>query len=124
MTLAGIASGARHIEAGTLKALAVGRPTRFEALPQVPTLDEAGYPYIDPLTWFGAFAPAGTLPELLARLHAAIATAMQAPSVRDRHLVTSGYTVHMRTPEATAAFLREDLDYKRQLIATAGIRAD
>jgi tripartite-type tricarboxylate transporter receptor subunit TctC len=124
MTLAGIASGATHIRAGTLKALAVGKPTRFEALPQVPTLKEAGYDDIDPRTWFGAFAPGGTPPELLNRLHAALAAAMAEPTVRDRHLRTSGYTVHVSTPEATSAFLREDLEYKRRLIAAAGIRAE
>ncbi|PWS37282.1 tripartite tricarboxylate transporter substrate binding protein [Falsiroseomonas bella] len=124
MTLAGIASGAAHIRAGTLKALAVGKPTRFEALPDVPTLKEAGYDDIDPRTWFGAFAPAGTPPELLLRLHAAIAAAMAAPMVRDRHLAPAGYTVHLTTPEATAAFLREDLDYKRRLIAAAGIQPE
>ncbi len=124
MTLAGIASGAAHIRAGTIRALAVGKPTRFEAMPDVPTLLEAGYGEIDPRTWFGAFAPAGTPPALLARLHAALAVAMADPSVRDRHLLTSGYTVHMRTPEATVDFLREDLEYKRRLIASAGIRAE
>jgi tripartite-type tricarboxylate transporter receptor subunit TctC len=62
MTLAGIASGAEHIRAGTLRALAVGRPQRFAALPDVPTLEEAGFADIDPRTWFGAFAPAATPP--------------------------------------------------------------
>ena len=124
MTLAGIASGAEHIRAGTLRALAVGKPTRFEALPEVPTLLEAGYDDIDPRTWFGAFAPAGTPPELVARLHAAIAAAMSEPAVRERHLLASGYTVHVRTPEATAAFLRDDLAYKARLIAAAGITPD
>jgi tripartite-type tricarboxylate transporter receptor subunit TctC len=124
MTLAGIASGAEHIRAGTLRALAVGRPTRFEALPEVPTLAEAGFAEIDPRTWFGAFAPAGTPATLLARLQREIAGAMADPAVRDRHLTPSGYTVHAATPEATAAFLREDLDYKRRLIAAAGITPD
>jgi tripartite-type tricarboxylate transporter receptor subunit TctC len=124
MTLAGIASGAEHIRAGTLRALAVGRPTRFEALPDVPTLAEAGFAEIDPRTWFGAFAPAGTPAPLVARLHRDIATAMADPAVRERHLAPSGYTVHAATPEATAAFLRDDLAYKRRLIAAAGIQPE
>jgi tripartite-type tricarboxylate transporter receptor subunit TctC len=124
MTLAGIASGATHIQAGTLRALAVGRPTRFEALPEVPTLEEAGFGYIDPRTWFGAFAPAGTPPALLGRIQRDIAAAMAEPAVRDRHLAPSGYTVHAATPEATADFLRQDLAYKAGLIAAAGITAE
>ncbi|MGG5887489.1 Bug family tripartite tricarboxylate transporter substrate binding protein [Falsiroseomonas sp. HC035] len=124
MTLAGIASGATHIRAGTLRALAVGRPARFEALPEVPTLEEAGFGYIDPRTWFGAFAPAGTPPALLGRIQRDIAAAMAEPVVRDRHLEPSGYTIHAATPEATSAFLRQDLAYKAGLIASAGISAE
>ena len=124
MTLAGIASGAEHIRAGTLRALAVGRPTRFEALPEVPTLAEAGFDDIDPRTWFGAFAPGGTPAALVARLQRDIAAAMAEPAVRDRHLAPAGYTVHAATPEATATFLRDDLAYKARLIAAAGIRPE
>ena len=124
MTLAGIASGAEHIRAGRLRALAVGKPTRFEALPDLPTLIEAGFDDIDPRTWFGAFAPGGTPPALAARLHRDITAAMNDPLVRDRFLTPSGYTVHNATPEATAAFLREDLAYKSRLIAAAGITPD
>ena len=124
MTLAGIASGAEHIRAGTLRALAVGRPQRFAALPDVPTLEEAGFADIDPRTWFGAFAPAATPPSLLARLHRDIAAAMAEPVVRDRHLATSGYTVHVATPEASREMLVADLAYKARLIAAAGIRPE
>ena len=49
---------------------------------------------------------------------------MADPAVRDRFLTPSGYTVHVATPEATAAFLREDLAYKARLIAAAGITPD
>jgi len=124
MTLAGIASAAEHMRAGRLRGLAVGKPTRFAALPEVPTLIEAGFAEIDPRTWFGAFAPGGTPPALVARLHRDIRAAMEDPLVRDRFLTPSGYTVRNDTPEATAAFLRQDLDYKARLIATAGIRPE
>jgi tripartite-type tricarboxylate transporter receptor subunit TctC len=124
MTLAGIASSMEHLRGGSLRALAVGRPARFDQLPEVPTLAEAGYPGIDPRTWFGAFAPAGTPPTLVARIARDMAAAMAEPAVRDRHLVPNGYTVHAGTPEAAAAFVREDLDYKRRLIAAAGIRPE
>lgn len=124
MTLAGIASGAEHIRAGTLRALAVGRPTRFEQLPDVPTLEEAGYADMDPRTWFGLFAPAGTPPELLEQVQRDVAAAMADPVVRDRHLAPSGYTVHAGSPEAFASFLRDDLAYKKRLIEAAGIEPE
>jgi tripartite-type tricarboxylate transporter receptor subunit TctC len=121
MTLAGISSGAEHIRAGRLRALAVGKPGRLEALPEVPTLIEAGYGEIDPRTWFGVFAPAGVPGALLSRLYRDFAAAMGTPELRDRILLPANYTVHLTDPAATAAFLREDLDYKRRLIALAGI---
>jgi tripartite-type tricarboxylate transporter receptor subunit TctC len=124
MTLAGIASSIVHLRAGTLRALAVGRPARFEQLPLVPTLAEAGHPEMDPRTWFGAFAPAGTPPALAARISRDIAAAMAEPVVRDRQLTPNGYTVHASTPEAAVVFIRDDLEYKRRLIAQAGIRAE
>jgi tripartite-type tricarboxylate transporter receptor subunit TctC len=124
MTLAGIASSIEHLRGGALRALAVGKPTRFEQLPEVPTLAEAGYGEIDPRTWFGAFAPAGTPAALAARISRDIAAAMAEPAVRDRHLTPNGYTVHAGTPEAAASFVREDFEVKRRLIAAAGIRPE
>jgi hypothetical protein len=58
---------------------------------------------------------------LLSRLHRDFAAAMGTPELRDRILLPANYTVHLTDPAATAAFLREDLDYKRRLIALAGI---
>ena len=124
MTLTGIPTGATHLRAGTLRALAIGRESRTPMLPEVPTFAEAGYAEIDPRTWFGAFAPAGTPPALLARLHADIAAAIAEPALRGRFVEAAGFTLHARTPEATAAFLREDLAYKGRLIAAAGIQAE
>ncbi|MGG5818425.1 Bug family tripartite tricarboxylate transporter substrate binding protein [Falsiroseomonas sp. HW251] len=124
MTLAGIASAQEHLRAGTLKALAVGKPARLDAFPQVPTLAETGHGAIDPRTWFGAFAPAGTLPALVQRISRDIAAAMAEPALRDRQLTPNGYTVHASTPEAAAAFVREDFEYKRRLIALAGMTPD
>lgn len=124
MTLAGIASSIQHLRGGALRALAVGKATRFEQLPEVPTLAEAGFAEIDPRTWFGCFAPAATPAPLLARIARDIAAAMADPAVRDRHLAPNGYTVHAGTPEQAAAFVRDDLDYKRRLVATAGIQPE
>jgi tripartite-type tricarboxylate transporter receptor subunit TctC len=123
MTLAGVASAREHIAAGTLRALAVGRPTRLPQLPEVPTLAEAGFPQIDPRTWFGVLAPAGTPEALRVRIADDIRAAMAAPAVADRHLTPNGYTVHASSPEAFAAFIAADDAYKAELIRIAGITA-
>ena len=124
MTLAGVASARQHLEAGTLRALAVGRPARLPQLPDVPTLAVAGLDEIDPRTWFGVLAPAGTPPAIIGRIRDDIATAMAAPAVRDRHLTPNGYTVHVSSPEDFAAMIARDMVVKRELIRRAGITPD
>ncbi len=124
MTLTGIPSGAQHLNAGTLRALGLGREGRSPLLPDVPTLAELGHGELDPRTWFGVFAPGGTPAPLLARLHADLAAAIREPALRARFVDAAGFTLHARTPEATAAFLQEDLAYKRRLITAAGIQPE
>ena len=121
LTLSGIASAREHIAAGTMRALAVGRSARFPALPDVPTLAEAGYPAIDPRTWFGVFAPAATPAPVQARISADIAAVMADAALAARHLTPNGYTVHAATPEASRALVAEDFAYKRQLLRRAGL---
>ena len=124
MTLAGVASARQHIEAGALRALAVGRPTRLPQLPAVPTLAEAGLDEIDPRTWFGVLAPAGTPAPVVRRIRDDIAAGLATPAVRDRHLAPNGYTVHASTPEDFAAMIARDMIVKRDLIRRAGITPD
>lgn len=62
-----------HVKAGKLNALAVTGPTRWRDLPDVPTMKEAGFPQVEVVFWLGLFAPAATPPEIVERLHGAIA---------------------------------------------------
>lgn len=121
LTLSGVASARDHIAAGTMKALAVGRGSRLANLPDVPTLAEAGYPAIDPRTWFGIFAPAGTPPAVQARISADITTAMADAALAARHLAPNGYTVHAGPPEQARALVEADYAYKSRLLRRAGL---
>ena len=66
----GIPAAAPHIKAGKLRALAVVAPQRSSALPDVPTVAEAGLPDFEVTTWYGVLAPAGTPRPIINRLNA------------------------------------------------------
>lgn len=70
-----------HYKKGTVRILAVSSPTRWPQLPDVPTFAEQGFPSVGGLDWFGAFAPEGTAPAILAHANAAIRKAGDTPEV-------------------------------------------
>ena len=77
----GMAPVLPHVKSGKLKALGVTGATRSPALPDVPTMSEAGLPGMVLTNWLGLVAPAGTPPAIVARLHTELLKALRAPSV-------------------------------------------
>ena len=75
--------GMQQMKAGTLTPLAIAAPARFEMLPDVPTMAEAGFE-LEAAYWFGLAAPAGTPPAVLAKLEKALAEALTMPDLRKR----------------------------------------
>ncbi|OKO74830.1 tripartite tricarboxylate transporter substrate-binding protein [Bradyrhizobium sp. NAS96.2] len=71
-----------QVQAGQLRALATTGPTRLGALPDVPTVAQAGYPSLQDLTWFGIFLPAKTPPAIVAQLNNAIQTSLRTDEVK------------------------------------------
>lgn len=69
---------------GKIRPLAIIAKTRSAALPDVPTIAEAGYPDVQGSSWFAIFAPAGTPPELVAKLNAEATKALNSPEIRER----------------------------------------
>jgi tripartite-type tricarboxylate transporter receptor subunit TctC len=78
-----------HIQEGKLRALAITSATRISALPDVPTMAEAGVPDFEVSAWFGVYAPAKTPLEIVGKLHDAISRVIHSPSVR-QSLVAQG----------------------------------
>ena len=93
-----------QIRAGTIRALAVTSSARHPLLPDVPTMAEAGLPGFEAASWQGLFAPAGTPPAILERLHTEVARAMQAGEIRD-FFARQGFVVEAMTPADFAAFV-------------------
>ncbi|SAI19263.1 putattive exported protein [Bordetella ansorpii] len=77
-----ITSAKPHIQAGKLRALAVTTAKRSSALPDVPTVAEAGLPGYELMPWFAAFAPAGTPPDIVERLNSSMRKALSDPKVK------------------------------------------
>jgi tripartite-type tricarboxylate transporter receptor subunit TctC len=121
MTLGSIAVAAGHLESGKLKALAIGSATRMTAYPKVPTLAEAGFADIEPKSWFGLFAPAGTPPAVVTSIQKAVAQILNDPEFKSRFIDRPGHTGVGSTPADFATFIQADLNSKRELIAAAGI---
>jgi tripartite-type tricarboxylate transporter receptor subunit TctC len=112
-----------HIKAGKLRALAVTSAKRSGALPDIPTIAEAGLPGYDSTQWYGVLAPAGTPHEIVARLHAEIVRALRLPDVRER-LAADGAEAVGSTPEEFAAFIQSEIEKWTAVARSAGIRPE
>lgn len=80
----GFTAGMAQVKAGRLKAIAVSPAKGVAAAPDLSPVAAAGYPDFDITTWYGAFLPAGTPPDVAGRLHAEITKALNAPDVKER----------------------------------------
>jgi tripartite-type tricarboxylate transporter receptor subunit TctC len=122
MGLNGAPAVMAHVNAGRLRALAVTSLKRLEALPGVPTLDEAGVRGFDASGWYGVVVPAGTPQPIVARLNAEVGRAMQTPELRSR-LDNEGALPAPGTPEEFAAFIRAEIARWGAVLKRAGAQA-
>jgi tripartite-type tricarboxylate transporter receptor subunit TctC len=105
--LGGVTLGRGHLEAGTLRALAVGTQTRLDALPDIPTAMESGVPGYTAANWWGLAAPKGTPPAILDTLYAAVVDALRDGDVRKR-FADLGLLPGGEPPAAFAAAMRRE----------------
>ncbi|MDP3700447.1 MAG: tripartite tricarboxylate transporter substrate binding protein [Hylemonella sp.] len=112
-----------HIQAGKLKGLAVAGKTRHPGIPNVPTADEAGLKGFELEAWVGIFAPAGTPPDVLAKLSSSIKQAMEQPETKTR-ANAAGIEIRYLPPEALDALVKRETTFWAKTIREAGITAD
>lgn len=112
-----------HVQAGKLKGLAVTAKSRHPALPDVPTTAEAGLPGFELEAWVAIFAPAGTPPDVVSRLSAAIRQAMEQPETRTR-ATTAGIDIRVRGPAELEAQVKQETEFWARTIKAAGITAE
>ncbi|MCX8133416.1 MAG: tripartite tricarboxylate transporter substrate-binding protein [Roseococcus sp.] len=112
------------LQAGTLRALAVAGRQRASILPDLSTSFEQGFPELDSATWYGLLAPAGTPPEAIERLHAALNATLADPAVRPR-LVENGVEVESSpAPADFARFLESERERWGAIVRRAGLRVE
>jgi tripartite-type tricarboxylate transporter receptor subunit TctC len=112
-----------HIRSGKLKALAVTGDTRSAALPDVPTLSEAGVKGADVFSWQGVAAPKGLPKDVKDKLHGAMVKALQDPEVA-KNLSDQGIEIVANTPEQFSQFLQQELAKWKAVIETGKITID
>ncbi|HEY4985322.1 MAG TPA: tripartite tricarboxylate transporter substrate binding protein [Bradyrhizobium sp.] len=118
-----VASAASLVEGGQLRALAVTSVERSPAFPQLPTVSEAGLPGYDAEAWYGLFAPAKTPPEIIARLNASAAAAVQAQSFR-KLSVNEGLILVAAPSSEFDRYVHDEMARWRKVIEDAGIKAE
>jgi tripartite-type tricarboxylate transporter receptor subunit TctC len=119
----GIPAAAPHIKAGKLRALALVAPQRLAALPDVPTVAEAGLRDFEVTTWYGVLAPAATPRPIVTRLNAELVKVMHSPELKEK-LAATGTDPLTSTPEEFAAYIKREIAKWGEVVRKAGVKAD
>ena len=110
------------VKSGRMRALATTGATRSSALPDLPTVAEAGVPGYENSSWSAIGAPAGTPKTILARLHKEFADILKMPDIRKKH-ADVGAQIIGGTPEQFHAYLKSEVEKFGKLVKAAGIKA-
>jgi tripartite-type tricarboxylate transporter receptor subunit TctC len=120
---ASVLSSTPHVKQQRLRALAVSGAQRSAALPQLPTVAEAGVLGYATNTWYGLLAPAGTRPGVIGRLSSAASKAVHAPDLRDRMLADGAEPVGS-TSAVFQKYLASEITKWRRVVKSAGVSAE
>jgi tripartite-type tricarboxylate transporter receptor subunit TctC len=123
MTLPTVLAATPHIKSGKLRPLAVTTKTRVSALPDVPTMQEAGVPGYESVSWGGIMAPAGTPPAVINKLHAEFARILKLPDIQER-MEALGSTIVGSGPAEFSAFLQAEIRKWDGVAKKAAIRIE
>lgn len=121
--LVGVATALPHIKSGRIKALAVSGARRSQAVPELPTIAEAGVPGYDFDVWYGMLFPARTPRAIVIKAHAEIARLLKSPAAGER-FAAAGLEPVGSTPEEFAAVIRREIPKWEKVVKTAGIKVE
>jgi tripartite-type tricarboxylate transporter receptor subunit TctC len=123
MMLADFTTAMPHVNAGTLRALAVSRIRRSALFPDLPTMDEAGIEGFNLDTWAGVVAPAGTPPPIVTKLNGALRKIIDSPEAQAQ-FKNVGFEGFSSTPEELGDFIKAQLTLWEKMIKDANIQLD
>jgi tripartite-type tricarboxylate transporter receptor subunit TctC len=123
MTWNSITAAAPYIRDKRLRALGIGSTKRSKLMPDIPTIAESGLKGYELGSWYGIFAPAGTPPEIVQRLHNELVKAIASPDISEQ-LVALGAEPVGSTPEAFVAVLKRDLVKWQKVAREANVKAE
>ena len=123
MNLGSLVQMIPHVRSGKLKALGVSSAKRVAALPDVPTIAEAGVPGFEVSNWWGILAPAGTPQPALDRLYKEITAILDSPETRKRFELEGAEVVRMK-PQEFAAFVTQETEKWTRVVKEAGIKPE
>jgi tripartite-type tricarboxylate transporter receptor subunit TctC len=123
MMFADFTAAMPHVSAGTLRALVVTRIKRSSLFPELPTMDEAGITGFNLDAWAGLVAPAGTPPEVIAKLNGALRQIIDSPDVQAK-FKNVGFEGFSSTPEELGDFIKVQLGVWGKMVKDANIQSD
>ncbi len=123
MTFEGTTGIMPHVKGGQLRALAVMSPQRLAELPDVPTMNESGYPGMPPDAWQAIVAPAATPADIITRLNALVNEGLANPEVKKR-IVDLGGVTRPESTQAFAAFIKDQVQRWGEVIRVTGVKLE
>jgi tripartite-type tricarboxylate transporter receptor subunit TctC len=113
-----------YMKAGSVRAIAIMARQRAPAIAHVPTMEEAGIPGVDMETWFGLMAPAGTPPQVIARLNECLNTLLMDAGLQEAFMAR-GFVAPLgpNTPHTFRDLIRAEIDTWTRILAETGIQA-
>jgi len=123
MMFADFTTAMPHVQSGTLRPLAISRIKRSKLYPDLPTMDEAGITGFNLDAWAGLVAPAGTPPDVIAKLNGALRKVIDSPEVQAK-FKNVGFEGFSSTPEELGDYIKGQLAAWKKMVDDAGIKRD
>jgi tripartite-type tricarboxylate transporter receptor subunit TctC len=123
VVFATVSTAIGSIQGGRIRALGMTGNQRFERLPELPTIAEAGLVGFEVNNWYGLYAPTGTPKDIITRLNAEVVKTLAMPDVKSQ-LLDAGIIATSSSPEAFAAYTREETMRWGKVVKDAKIKSD